>query len=343
MYWGGLLAPAAELLPGEAARSGVVGVWSVAVGCLAAGIGGLLFGKLAGEDGEAAGGILACGGKWLGRGLLFLYIMWGGLLVTVRLTACARRLTGGGPQDGAAWFYLLVLGSVVLWMGAGRLGRLGRTGEVMLAGLLVTGGVVLVLGCSQMRRINLLPGENWSGTDILPGIRVFGYGLLWGFLARSEALKGNSRRWIGWNLVGWGVLGVAQTVLLGCFGGKLMGRMDVPFFRLAKSIGIKGGFQRVESVVAAIWVFSDLLLLGYVLWVTGSLFAVVFPKVSHRGGCLITVLTAMTVGMAALGEKLSLTLTEEYVLPIGGVLLGIVIPGVLLGVKRVGNTGSCSG
>ena len=100
LYWGGLLAPAAELLPGAGAQAGSAGVWSVAAGGLGAGIGGWLFGKLAGEDGDAARGLLARAGDRVGRGLLLLYIMWGGLLVTVRLTACARRLTGGGPQDG---------------------------------------------------------------------------------------------------------------------------------------------------------------------------------------------------------------------------------------------------
>ena len=53
-----------------------------------------------------------------------------------------------------------------------------------------------------------------------------------------------------------------SACLPGNFGPGLTARMDTPFFMMVKGIGIEGTFQRVESVIIALWVFSDLALLN---------------------------------------------------------------------------------
>ena len=49
------------------------------------------------------------------------------------------------------------------------------------------------------------------------------------------------------------LLALSQFVILGSLGATLAGRLDSPFFTLAKSVGVEGAFQRVESVITALW------------------------------------------------------------------------------------------
>ena len=48
----------------------------------------------------------------------------------------------------------------------------------------------------------------------------------------------------------------------------------------AKSVGVEGAFQRVESLVAAVWSFSDLILLAGLLQGMKRIVGVLLPKAS---------------------------------------------------------------
>ena len=109
LLWAGVMAPAAELLPGLLLPGAGKGAWLAVV--LAAPlvlVAGWLLGSLAGRDGLARSvtGLL---GRWLGSGVLLLYIVWGLFLLSLRLRLCAQRLLASGERDGALWFFLLFL------------------------------------------------------------------------------------------------------------------------------------------------------------------------------------------------------------------------------------------
>ena len=61
------------------------------------------------------------------------------------------------------------------------------------------------------------------------------------------------------------LLALTQGVILANLGPGLVREVDVPFFALAKSVGVEGAFQRAESAVAALWIFADLVLAGLVV------------------------------------------------------------------------------
>ena len=85
LLWAGVMAPAAELFPALLLPGAGRGAWLAVV--LAAPLvlaAGWLLGSLAGQEGLAKSmtGLL---GKWLGRGVLLLYIVWAELLLVLRL------------------------------------------------------------------------------------------------------------------------------------------------------------------------------------------------------------------------------------------------------------------
>ena len=334
---GALMGPAAELLPGTAAVAGVAGALGVTGAVVLMAGGGLLAHSLAGENGLASG-LAKAFGRWGGKAVLTIYIVWFELLLALRLHQSARRLSQCGAQDGAAWFFILVLAGFALWMARGRLGALGRAAQLFFGALCVAGGLVLVFSLAQIRPGRLLSDWSWSAEEVgrvlLPGWQVMGYGLFAPFLWEPSE-KCSAKPWLCSVSLVWLVLVAMQMVIVGRFGPQLTMEWNNAFFQLAEGIGVKGAFQRVESLVAAIWVFSDLLLLGGLLWGMQKMVGELHPGAPVAGIAASATGLAVVGAMAVLGVKLSGSDLEGNLVPAGNLLLGVGVPGVAWLLKRV--------
>lgn len=339
LLFGALMGPAAELLPGTAAQAGGVGTAGVLAAAVAMVLAGSLMGRLALQEGGLAQGVAEPFGKWGGRGILLIYMVWFQLQLTLRLRLTAQRLMAGGERDGSAWFFVFALGAVCLWMAHGRLGSLGRSAQLFFLALAITGAVVLVLALTQTQRGNLLPQETLrevgAAAVLIPGINTLGYGLFAGFLIQKGWGRKEMRRWIRWAMTAGLALAVMQMIVIGCYGVRLTSRLPYPFFQLAKSVGVAGAFQRVESIVSAIWVLSDLLLLLGILWCMRRIGAVLCPRAVAEEVVTIAVLLAVVGSLALFGEKIPPRHLERLFLPAGSLILGIAIPALAILIKGV--------
>lgn len=325
---GALLDPAIELLPGSAAQAGIAGAASSAVGIALFGAAGFIAGYLV-SDGGLLRAIGKSFGTWGGKVVLLLYLIWGELLLALRLRLAAQRMLESGERDGAAWFFILILALLAWWMGKGTLGALGRTAQLFFLVLAVVGGTVLALSLSQVEPGNFLTGWSWKNTGatdlVWPGIQVAGYGSFAMFLYQPSGEK-DGRRWLRVLVWAWLVVTAAQIVIVGRFGPALTQELDAPFLQLAKSMGVKGAFQRVESIVAALWIFSDLLLLALILCSVRRIGAELTAKVSELALTTVEIVIAVVLAVACLGMTISVKELEEQLIPVGNIVLGIVVP-----------------
>lgn len=352
LLWAGVMAPAAELLPALLLPGAGRGAWLAVV--LAAPLvlaAGWLLGWLAGREGLAKGltGLL---GKWPGRAILVLYMVWGTFLLALRLRLCAQRLLSTGQRDGALWFFLLAVAAMVLWIGRGALPAFARAGQLFLTALLVTAGAVFLLSLPQVRLERLFP--LWW-TDVRPVLRaalsaagVMGWGLFAAFLLGDVADQGENEHWhwLFWGLGGMLLLAAAQAVILGALGAGLAGRLEAPFFALAKGVGVEGAFQRVEGAIAAIWVFADLTMGCVLIFALRAMAGELLPERARPwvpwAAALLGTAGAWTL-FPALGRAEDL---DRWPVPIGNLILGAGLPlllwlcGALLGRDRRGDT-SC--
>lgn len=334
LVWAGVLAPAAELLPVLTLPVAGKGAWLAPAAAIPLVLlSGWLLGSLAGERGLASG--LRGGlGPVLGSGTLLIYMMWGELLLALRLRLAAQRLLDSGCRDGAMWFFLLGIAALVLWMGLGKLSAFARAGQVFLALLLTAAGVVLALSLSQIRLERTLP--LWKEdilpvlSSALPAAGVLGWGIWGAFL--TDHVEGAKER-DPWYLPFWGVggcllLALAQWITLSNLGPTLAARLDDPFFTLAKSVGVEGAFQRVESVFAALWTFADLTMAALLLFAVRSIIRTLAPGFAER-----------RTALAALGLAVVLALTvfpdgradrwNRALVPAGNLILGSGVPLIL--------------
>lgn len=336
LLWAGLMAPAAELLPAVTLPLAGRAAWLSALAALPV---VLLIGwglaRLDLHRGGLAGAVCREMGPWAGKGVLLFYIVWGELLLALRLRLCAQRLLTAGERDGSLWFFLPAAAALVLWMARGKLSAFARAGQVFLAVLLTAAAAVLLLSLPQTKGEHLLP--LWWGDlpnavrAAVPVLGVLGYGMFAGFLVGDlEAARPGRNGWILWSAGGCCLLALSQAVVIGNLGPALAKRLDDPFFALAKSIGVEGAFQRVESIIAAVWTFADLTLMGLLAFAVWRAAAGVIPRLRQKPAVTAAVLTAVVLGVAAFPDGISAERAGRGIALWGNLIAGVGIPALVV-------------
>ena len=227
-----------------------------------------------------AGTVRAVLGRRAGTVVLVAYLLWGILLLGADARRYALRFLSTGYRNAPLPVFIAIMLLAAFWVGRGRLAVLARAGELVCLALAVALGLVLFFGLFQIRAANLLPV--WTqdlpgiGAASFPVLAVLGYTTFGGFLHTSESTEKRGR-WIKWGVAVCGVLLLLQVVCLGSFGPTLTVRMDAPFFMMVKGVGVQGAFERVESVIIALWVLSDLALLCLLLFACRSILDTILP------------------------------------------------------------------
>lgn len=270
-------------------------------------------------------------GKVVGRGIILLYILWGVVMLALRLRLAAQRLMGAGERDGSLWFLLPALAILTAWMAWGKRGAFGRTTEVFFGIIATTIIIVVGLSVAQMEGDNLLPIWWSDGDDLLGAVPatlgVLGYGIYGGvFIGETNWRRGDGRRWLWWAVGGCALLATIQLVILGNFGPALTATLDSPFFALSKSVGIQGMFQRVEGVVAAIWTLCDLAVLGLLLRGSSFLWKGLAPSTEESIIAPLVLLPALLMALFLIPNGYTAQLWSENWGIVGGIAMGWIVP-----------------
>ena len=293
LFWCGVLAPLAEFMPG-----GGKGAWLAPVAAIPL----LMLGRkavadLSGERGLASGAAELLGRK-LGRLYLIIYMVWGQVLLTLRLRLCGERLLAAGSRDGSLTFFLVGLGAAAIWLSRAELAAFARAAQMVLILLAVVSGAVLLLALPEVVPERILPVRY---QDVLAGGLETAGVLSWGlFAAYLPEERWEEKKRLFW--VGCLVLAVAWAVILGNLGAELAGRLDAPFFTLAKRVGVQGAFQRVESVVAAVWLLADLVLVGIILFGQRELMGAMWPGAKGKKANIVSVVAGVLLGLGMFPE-----------------------------------------
>ena len=237
-----------------------------------------------------------------------LYFIWGELLLALRLRLCAQRLIASGERDGSLWFFLPAAALLVLWMARGKLSAFAPGGTGIPGGSphRRRGGAAS-LSLPQVRGEHLLP--LWWG-DALPVLRsavplLGGTGLRGLCRLPAGGYGALPPAGAGLGTVGRGgclLLGAEQAVVIGNLGPELAQRLNSPFFALAKSVGVEGAFQRVESIIAALWTFGDLALLGGLAFALWKAAKQIFPRAKQKPTVTAILIPGAVLGIAAFPE-----------------------------------------
>ncbi len=284
LVWAGLMAPITDALPRLLLAGAGRTAWlSVLLGGLMV----LLLGRLLWTT-----PLPRLDRSFLGKGFLTIYIVWLEVLLALRLSSCAQRLLNSGARDGSGPFFLLVAVLLLLRLNSGSLSAFGRAGQLFFAALALMAGAVLLLSLPTAKFERLLPLEMPPLSSALLASGVLCWGLLPAAFLPVE--QEHARKRIHWGVVGCALLTLAQMIILANLGPGLAARVPAPFFALAKGAGIEGAFQRVESVVSALWLFSDLTMGGLLVFAQRRVLAMAWgERQEQRKGGILIILAAL--------------------------------------------------
>ncbi len=327
--WGGALASALVMLPTATTRAG--GGWIapvLALPCVL--LAEWMLRPLGGRG--LAQGFCDVLGRRLGSVLTIIYIMWAGVLGGVQLWGSVRRAERAVELGWPGWLLATGLVLLALWLVRGDVSGCVRWSVLVLNGLLSVLSVIVLLALMRVRRDNLLP--LWSGGDRLAGavgaaigamcVRVYG-----GFLPET-----GNRTGVRYPAAVCGLLSLLLLSVQGGLGTEFASRVEEPLLTLTRNVGIEGTFRRAESVLAAVLLLADLLLLTLLLW--GVKLAAKQAWQRRDAGRVVWVVAAGMLGTALLPAEWAKGLAfGRQVVPWVNSVLGVMVPLVLLVIARV--------
>lgn len=348
-----LLSPAVRVLPAETAAAGGRAGWLSTLLALPAGLAlcwalSALLRRLPGGMGLAEACVHVLG-RPLGKALTAVYLLWGIFLLAANTRLCGLRFLSTGYRNGPLGLFLIVLLAVVLWLTCKKLPAFARAGEIFYLALAAVLGLTLLFSLPQVEAANLLP--IWvedlpgAGRGALPALALLGYGIYGAFLmGAADRRPGDRRRALGWTAAFCLTVTALQAVCLGAFGPGLAERMETPFFMLARGIGVRGAFERVESVVVSFWILSDLVFLGLLVYGCCAASRGLLGLKSERTAALPVTVLGLLGALFLFPDAFSLRQTMERTVLAGNLILGFGVPLALLGIAAIRGLGiSCGG
>ena len=342
LAFGGILSPAIRVLPAQTAQQGGAGGWLATLAALPVVLllcwGLWTLCRFQGAGGGLPYALTHLLGRPAGKAVCFLYLLWGIFLLAANARQCALRFLTISYRNAPMVLFLLSLLGVTFWLVRKPVRAMARAGEVFFFTLAAGLTISLVLGAFQVDSANLLPVWVEDLPDVgRAAVSVLG---LAGYLVFAACLGGNvvpenhgRRRVLIWGGGLCLVLTALQVVCLGNFGSGLAMRMDTPFFMMVKGIGFEGTFQRVESVIIALWVLADLALLSLLACACSVLAQTAFAYKERSAGVLPIVLLAAAGAIWLFPDAFVLDAIMEGAALSGSLVLGIGLPILLAMLK----------
>lgn len=265
----GLLSPMLRQIPRQTAERAGAGGWLgpllalpvflLALWLLAAG-----FRRL--PRGTGLGGLYRLAfGPALGWAANLVTVGWLLLLTAVGLRFYAEDFISSIYLDTDLWLFLVIMMVLAWWVSSRGIATVCRMSQIFFYGLCAVVGLTMVLGIPEVEVYHIWPFwlEGWPNVagSALPVLAVLGHSIP--ILFRRDEL-GNSRGGMAvaaaWFSALCLVLTVLDIIIIGVFGWQTVERMQMPFFSLVKEGSTLNIVERLESVVAGVWVFSDLAL-----------------------------------------------------------------------------------
>lgn len=282
-------------------------------------------------------GLNASFGRWLGKGIVGGYLLWGIFLLAVSARRYADRLTATVGEGGSRWLFLAATLVVTLWLSRGDGASFARTGRIFFLAVTAVMGAVLLLALSSLRWQNLWParGEDASGLPAaaLAVLSLAGYGVyaLCLPLRKESGLRGGA-----WTVWASAALAVLLLAVVGAFGPALVGEMDEPILYLLRGVGLPGAFQRGEAALAAVIALGDLALLALLEWSCGALGQMLIPKWTW-GRYPAALFGFLIAGW--LPDRGSVLFLSEEAAPVGNLFFGVLLPALAVLTEKIRNRG----
>ena len=332
MLFTGLLSPVVRALPVLTAAVADKSAWLTGVLAFPPllGAGWAVF-TLSREGKGLAGGFQQAFGRAPGKAVTIIYMVWALFLLCLDGRLYAGRMVTAGYRGASPAVFLLVLLAVAVWMAGKKLCAFARASEICFLVLALILAVVVGFSLLDARPRRVLPV--WTqdlpaaAAATLVPVGVLSGGVLGGFLA-GQVSPGtdDARRGRRWLLGTCGVITLLQLGAVAQLGARLCARVEVPFFEMARGVGMDGAFQRIESVVVAFWMLSDFVWMGTLLFAIKAMALALAGPVWGKRAPWIGALLAFLGAVFLFPDDFAARDLDAWLVPAGQLLLAFLLP-----------------
>lgn len=332
------LAPASRLLPKATAKIAGIGSWTAPLIALPV---ILVFILLLSEfmkkrrDGEGLGElILRTSGGVFGGGALILLIAFMLLDAGFILRSAAGRLIATIFPASGPWFFIsimLAMGTIAALGSVKALPRAARVFAPVLAAILL---LALIFSFSSIDASRLLPLSRSDAPELFLSSLIVAEFFV-GILTFSAVLedqcprrRGRFKGYVLWIVLICLLLTALCASIIGSYGTELTTKFYSPFFSMIRDVSLFHTLERMEALVAALWVMSDFTLFSLLLIASSHLLRILFgykpettdvPPLSMKNGrWLIPACAALAAAAAAFipQEQEQLIFISERLIPV---------------------------
>ena len=330
----GLLSPVIRILPGEMTARGGEASWLGAVFALIpAVLVALMVCDLVKRPGEdLTDAVCQAFGTVAGRVICFLLGLWVVIWASTLVRFFGEGFLSTSYVGEPVQLFVTLLLVVVFYAAHKRLCVLARAGQIFFWILIVVVVGVFALTAANIDGKNLGPvtGPDLPGALLAAGpfLGVLSGGVCMALLAKDMVQETKSLRSVVLCVVGLAaVTGVLLFITVGNFGVTMLLRLQTPFFMLIKGISIANLFERVESVVIALWMLTDFVLVTMMVKAAARSFARALGAEQEKS-CVTPVLLLILTGSALIASNSFALATwmESILTPINLVVGFVFVP-----------------
>lgn len=277
-------------------------------------------------------------GTGAGRLLTGLTGLWAVLCAAVALRYYSESLVSTVYPETGIWIFLLGVTAVV-WRASGRgVAVLCRMAKVFLPIICGVLALVCLLALREVKLYYLWPVRKWRGviTAALPVVGVQAPVMLILF-RRTEApgtMRGG-RILTLWLTVSALILTIMRTVVIGMFGWQTGVRLLNPLFSAAKEVYLMEVFERIEALVVAVWVFSDLIWIAALLDAAAHYCAGALGRSTGKGWLGAVTLLMLAAAGWSQGDAVRLRQAVGHEVLAGSVAVCLLLPVAGVAVARL--------
>ncbi|MBR5137101.1 MAG: GerAB/ArcD/ProY family transporter [Clostridia bacterium] len=210
-------------------------------------------------------------GKVAGNVINMLLTIWIAVYSGVVLRTSSERMISTIYKQAEPMFFSLVLILLILMVATGKSKTLGHMGQVTWCILIPVLVLVTVFALTNVKMKNLLPVTISDSVSYVKGaVPVISVMSPWLYFLYIP-VTGNRQASLGSKIARFSMaLGIALAVTIttvGVLGVELTEVLHDPFFSMIRTLNVFGILERMESLVIALWVLTDVIYLGGLLLV----------------------------------------------------------------------------
>lgn len=274
-------------------------------------------------------------GSKLGKLLALVFALWFLFYAGFILRSGSERLMSVVYRSSSVGVFIVITLIICIVGARGKLRSLAGVSEVFV---LFLGAILIIVfgfSISDVKAENLLP---ISYLDTVPVMKasvpvIYSIAPIAFFAFLSSGVKKEEKslkRAINWTGLLLVVVLILMLTTIGTFGASLTGQIYSSFFAMVRNISIFNVVERIESVIVAVWVIADFIMISALLMAVSTILSTVFGgrrrTYAIPGAAVILIFACLLSPNAFVLENIS----QEFIPIVTLALVYIVLPTTLL-------------